>query len=93
MAHFPCQMWSFALANFVHATKESAHMEALKIHTFPKRQFDPNKVAYNVTSGVKLNPYNHDVNHFEYFLKSTISFEQALEWEKENLKHEDFQRF
>jgi len=47
---FPVKCSSFALANFVHATKESTHMEALRLHTLPKRQFDPNKVAYNVTT-------------------------------------------
>jgi len=47
---------SFSLANFVHATKESTHMEALRLHTFPKRKFDPNKVAYNVATRVKLKP-------------------------------------
>jgi len=59
---------SFDLANFVHATKESTHMEALMLHRFPKRQFDPNKVVDNVTIGVKLKPYNHDDNHFEDLL-------------------------
>jgi len=37
---------SFDLSNFVHATKESAHMEARRLHTLPKRKFDPNKVAW-----------------------------------------------
>lgn len=93
MALFPCQMRSFALENFVHATKESTHMEALGLHTLPKRKFDPNKVAYNVTIGVKLKPYNHGDNYFEDLLQLDISFEQAFEWEKENLKLEYFQRF
>lgn len=50
---------SFALANIVHATKESTQMESIKLHTLPTTQFDPNNVAYNVTTGLKLKTYNH----------------------------------
>lgn len=90
---FPVKCGSFSLANFFHATKESTHMEALRLHTFPKRKFDPNKVAYNVTTGVKLKPYNHDGNYFEDLLQLAISLEQVFEWAKANLKPEYFQRF
>jgi len=50
-------------------------------------------VAYNVTIGLKLKEYNHRDNYFEDLLQSVVSFEQALEWEKVNLKPEYFQRF
>ena len=88
---FPIKCGSFALANFVHATKESTQMEALRLHTFPTRKFNPNKVAYNVTIRVKIKSYNYDDNHFEDLSQSTVSFEQALEWAKENLKPKYFQ--
>lgn len=39
---FSVKCGSFALSNFVHATKESIHMAALRLHTLPKRQFDDN---------------------------------------------------
>lgn len=90
---FPVKCGSFALVDFVHATKELGHMEALRLHTLPKRKFDPNKVAYNVTTRVKLKPYNHDDNNFEDLLQSTVSFEQAFRWAKENLKPKYFQIF
>ena len=90
---FPIKCGSFALANSVHATKESEHMEALRLHTLPKRQFDPNKVAYNVTTGVNLMPYNNEDNYFEDLLQSAIPFEQTFKWAKANLKPEYFQRF
>ena len=90
---FPVKCGSFDLANFVHATKESTQMEALRLHTLPKRKFDPNKVAYNVTAGVKLKPYNHEDNYFEDLLQSDESFEQAFEWAKVNMNPEDFQIF
>lgn len=35
------------MENFNHAIKESVSMERLRLHTLPKRQFDPNEVAYN----------------------------------------------
>ena len=90
---FPVKCVSFALANFVHATEESTHMESLRLHILPKRKFDPNKVAYNVTTGVKRKPYNHEDNYFEDLLHSVVSFEQEFKWVMENLKHGDFQRF
>jgi len=89
---FPVKCGSFALSNFVHATGINTY-ESLRLHTFPKRQFDPKKVAYNVITRVKLKPYNHDDNYFEVLLQSVVSFEQVFEWEKSNLKPEEFQRF
>jgi len=82
----PIKCNTFSLANFVHATKELAQMEALRLHTFPTRQFDQNKVAYNVIVGLKIKAYNHGDNYFEDLLQSAVSFEKALEWAKANLK-------
>lgn len=62
---FPVKCGYFSLVNFVYANKESGHMEALRLHTFPKRQFDPEKVAYNITTTVNLKQYNHEDNDFE----------------------------
>lgn len=50
--HVKCS--SFTLANFIHAIKESIHIEALRLHTLPKRKFDLDKVAYNINTIVKL---------------------------------------
>ena len=93
MALFSCQVHSFSLANFVHATKESRHMEALRLHTLPKWQFDLDKVAYNITTAVKLKQYNHEDNDFEDLLQWEEFFEQSFEWEKVNLKLVYFQSF
>lgn len=65
---FPIKCGSFALANFNHAIKESINMEALRLHTLLKRQFDPDKVSHNITIAVKLKPYNHEDNDFEDLL-------------------------
>lgn len=50
-------------------------------------------MPYNVTTGVKLKPYNHEDNYFKDLLQSAKSFKQAFEWEKENIKPEYFQSF
>jgi len=75
---FPIKCSYFSLANFVHATKESAQIEALGLHTLPTRQFDPNKVAYNVTTGLKLKAYNHGDNYFEYFYSQQFLLSKHL---------------
>lgn len=43
-------------------------MESLRLHTLPRRKFDPNKVACNVTTGLKLKAYDHGDNHFDDLL-------------------------
>lgn len=68
-------------------------MEALRLHTLPKRQFNPDKVALNITTAVKLKPYNHEDNDFEDLLQLVKSFEQAFKWAKANLNPENFEIF
>ena len=58
-----------------------------------KRQFDPDKVAHNITTAVKCKPYNHEDNDFEDLLQSANSFKKAFEWAKTNLSPEFFERF
>lgn len=43
-------------------------MEGLRLHTFPKSQFDPDKIAYNITTVLNIKPYNHEANDFENLL-------------------------
>jgi len=58
----------FSLENFNHVINNSVSMEAFKLHTLPKRKFDPGKVAYNITTVVKLKQYNHEDKNFEDLL-------------------------
>jgi len=90
---FPVKCGSFSLENFNHAIKESVNMEAVKLHTLLKRQFDPDKVAHNITTAVKLKPYNHEDSDFYDLLQSAKSFEQVFEWAKANPSPENFERF
>ena len=68
-------------------------MESLRLHTLPKRQFDPDRIAYNITIIVKIKPYNHEPNYFEDLLQSAKSFEQSFEWARKNLSPHDFESF
>jgi len=79
--------------NFNHATKESLSLESLRLHTLPKRQFDPDKIAQNITTTVKIKPFNHEANDFEDILKSVESFKQTFNWAKANFSPEDFENF
>ena len=86
-------MWFFSLANFNHATKESLSLESLRLHTLPKGQVDPEKIAHNIATTVKIKTFNHEANNFEDLLQSAKSFEQVFEWARENLTPEDFESF
>jgi len=91
--YFPIRCGSFSLENFKHAIKESVNPASLRIHTFPKRKFDQDKIVYNITTAVKIKPYKHEVNYFEDLLQSAQSFEQSFEWARTNLSPEDFESF
>lgn len=90
---FPIKCGTFSLANFNHANKELLNLERLRLHTFPKRKFDPKKITQNITTIVKINPFIHKAQDFEDLLQSAKSFEQAFNWEKVNLNPHDFERF
>ena len=76
---FPIRCGSFSLANFNHATKESLSLESLRLHTLPKRQFDPDKIAHNITTTIRIKPFNYEANDSEDLLQSAESFEQVFD--------------
>lgn len=90
---FPIRCGSFSLENFNHAIKESVSLESLRLHTFPKRRFDRDKIAYDITTTMNIKPYNHEANYFEDLLQLAESFEQSFEWARTNLSPEDFESF
>jgi len=63
------------LAYFNHANKYKINLESLRLHTLPKRKFDPEKVAQNVTTALKLKPYVHEAQELEDLLQSAETFE------------------
>lgn len=61
--------------------------------TLPKRQFDPEKVAQNVTMSLKVKPFTHEDHEFEDLLQLVESFGQAFNWSKVNFNPDNFERF
>jgi len=45
---FPLRCGIFTLHDYKHVEKESEKMQMLNLSTIPNKQYDPNKVAYNV---------------------------------------------
>ena len=72
---FPIRCGSFSLENFNHANKELLSLESRRLHTLPKRQFDPEKVAQNVTTKLKLKPCVHEAQEFNNILQLAQTFE------------------
>lgn len=90
---FPIRCGSFSLENFNHANQELLSLESLRLHTLPKRQFDPEKITHGITIVVKIKPFNHEANDSEDILQLAKSFEQAFDWAKKNLNPDDFEKF
>ena len=65
--------------------KQSLSLESLKLHTLPKRQFDPDKITHNITTTVMIKPFNHEANDSKDILQLAKSFKQVLDYVKANL--------
>jgi len=50
------------------------------LHTLLKRKFDPENVAQDVTTTLKLKPYVHEAQEFEDLLQSAETFKKAFDW-------------
>lgn len=51
---FPFNCVHFTLNDFKHVEKEVAKINGFKLETIPGRQYDPQKIAFNVTSSVSI---------------------------------------
>lgn len=71
---FPIQCGSFLLENFNHANKELLNLESLMLHTLPKRKFDRENVAKNVSITLNLKPYVREAQEFKDILQSAELF-------------------
>lgn len=65
----------FTLHDFGHAFKEAEIMKSLKLATFLGRQYDPNDIAKDFTTMVKVKPFTHEEDAFDdlFLLKETFS--------------------
>lgn len=66
-------------------------MQMLNLATIPNRQYDPNKVAYNVLDQAKLAKFDHEADVFDDLFASTKTFFQVkglarIKYEDEGLK-------
>ena len=68
---FPLRHGTYTLHEFKHAEKEAEKTKDLNLAVIPKRQYDPNKVAYNFTIHVKISKFIHEEDEFDDLYAST----------------------
>ena len=68
--------------DFKHAEKEVEKTKDLSLVVIPKRQYDPNKVAYNFTSQVKIRKFIHEEDEFDDLFASQELFSQVTQLER-----------
>lgn len=55
----------FTLHDYKHAEKEVEKIHMINLTSIPNRQYDPRKVAYNVTFQAKITRFGHEVDDFD----------------------------
>lgn len=63
--------------DFKHAEKEAERTKDVRLAVIPKRQYDPNKVAFNFTSLVKISKFIHERDEFDDLFASAKLFSQV----------------
>lgn len=79
---FPLRCDTYTLHDFKHAEKEAEKNKDLSLAVIPKRQYDPNKVAYNFTSQGKISKFIHEEEEFDDLFTSTELFSQVTHLER-----------
>lgn len=90
---FPLQCGAFTLHDFKHAEKEAEKIKLLNLATIPKRQYDPKKDAYNVTSQAKIARFDHEEDSFDDLFSSVQLFFQVKGLAKTKLGIERLEKF
>ena len=78
---FPLHCGIYTLHDFKHAEKEAEKTKDLSLAVIPKRQYDPNKVAYNFTSQVKMRKFIHEKDEYDDLFASADLFSQVTHLE------------
>lgn len=60
--------------DFKHAKKEANKTKDLSLAGIPKRQYDPNKVAFNFTTQMKVDKFSHEEDEFDDLFSSAELF-------------------
>jgi len=76
------------LHDFKHGEKDIKKIKMLKLAVIPNRQYDPKFVAYNFTSHVKFEKFEHD----DLFASAEL-FSQVKQLEKFKLGAEGLEEF
>ena len=71
---FPLHSGTYTLHDFKHAKKESEKTKDLSLSVIPKRQYNPNKVAFNFTIQVKISKFIHENDEFDDLFASAELF-------------------
>lgn len=71
---FPLWCGTFTLHDYKHAEKEAKKIQISNLVTIPRRQYDPKKASYNVTSQANLTRFDHKEDIFDDLFSSTELF-------------------
>ena len=71
---FPLKSGSYTLNDFKHAEKEALKIKELKLAFIAPRQYDPKKIALNVTSTVQIAKFEHEDDIFDDLFVSAEVF-------------------
>jgi len=86
---FPLRCGAFTLHDFKHAEKETEKIKLLNLATIPKRQYDPKKVAYNVTSQAKIARFDHEEDALMTCFLQQNYFSKSKDWLRLNWEQKD----
>jgi len=56
---------------------EAKKIGGLNLAVIPKRQYDPNNVAFNFTTQVKVKQFIHEKDEFDHFFRLAETFSQV----------------
>jgi len=75
---FPLQCGSFALHAYGYVAKEAEIIMSLKSIIVPRRQYDPNKIAKEFNTMVKVKQFSHEEDAFNDLFQGEKNFAQVL---------------
>ena len=90
---FPVACGVFSLFDVGHAFDEVENVTCLQLFKFSSRPFDPNKVAQEFTTNVKIRVFSGKKDLFDDLFQSKISLKEILQEAKSRLSSGDLQKF
>jgi len=90
---FPVACGAFSLFDVGHAFAEVENVTSLQLFKFLARPFDPNEVAQNFTTNVKIKMFVGKKDLFDDLFQNKSSLQEILREAQTRLSPDDFQRF